>query len=138
MTNTTSPVRKGLDAFTKDTFDEEARQDYIDALTHVRETLSKLIADEDLKEFLDGVLDAELQGAPHIIVDGAGPEHHVLAMHCAPIGDELTINAEHRALMVTQIAAQGGDPQDIAASVHAHRDGQHWLVATSTLFTHAD
>lgn len=135
MTAPATPIRKGLDAFSQDPFDEQARQDYIDALTWARENLGEHVADPELREFLDGVIYAELQGAPHIIVDGAGPEHHILAVHCAPLGEGLTVNAEQRALMLTHIAGQGGAVWDVATTVHKHRDGQNWLIATSPLIS---
>lgn len=54
--------------FFGDHFGEAERATYIASLQVVGEGLSLFIENEELRTFLEGVLQAELQSAPHIIV----------------------------------------------------------------------
>ncbi|WP_370227161.1 hypothetical protein [Cognatishimia sp.] len=61
-------AQAGNAAWEDDNFGEDHRQTYIESLEAVREGLAYFISDEGLREFLDSVLHAELQGALHIVV----------------------------------------------------------------------
>ncbi|MBT2130100.1 hypothetical protein [Aliiroseovarius lamellibrachiae] len=67
----TASAQRGLCAW-QGTFTEAKRQDYIDALKAVRAGLSSVVSCPVVCAFLQDVLHAELQGAPHIIVFDVG------------------------------------------------------------------
>jgi len=59
-------AKAGNDAWSGD-YTDGARNAYIASLITVRAHLGKFVDDPDLLLFLDGVLDSEIQSAPHVV-----------------------------------------------------------------------
>ncbi|NRB20746.1 MAG: hypothetical protein HRU33_25240 [Rhodobacteraceae bacterium] len=73
MCDVLAAADRGMAAWDGDQFTEADRADYIKSLNDVRTGLGEFVPEGGLRDFLDMVLHAEIQGAPHI---EAAPQVH--------------------------------------------------------------